>query len=271
MPTTDSDPLFGGSSALSPTSDDLFGSPPTSKAPPTANKLSVKREESPDDLFGSPPTSKAPPTANKLSVKREESPDDLFGSPPTSKAPPTANKLPVKRESSPDDLFAPPIKPTPAKDSLFESVKVITKPLTSNDDNLFGDAPLPIKEQQLPVSTKPVVTKSPPAVKGKPPPSSSKSGGLFDDSSDDELFAIKPSIKPPPTVSVCVSVCANSISLFLSLSTQQPVVSPAPGKRKPAGAVSLFGGVDPFGAAGPQSPKSPPVLRPVRSSLGEGV
>ena len=93
---------------------------------------------------------------------------------------------------------------------------------TSSAKKQTQSEPSPFVEDEKPVETKPA-----------PKPATTKSGGLFsDEDTEDDLFA---------------SLRSNK--------TVEPKESPKPQKKKPpAGAVSLFGGVDPFGAISKKKP-----------------
>lgn len=213
--------------------DNLFGDTSVNKAQPS-QKQAPQRSKSPEDelfsdpLFGGSSTTSSKPTATttiKNKPRQSESDDSLFGDPlfggKTSSAPskePAPKKPPVVED---DDLFGDSSTKSEGSSDVFPSSKKAetnTKPIKQ-----------PPRENGLVSSQE--VTKKPPVQPptAKKPAHKEKIGGLFDDDSDDDLFAVsKPSAVP----------------------TQEKKPSPVTAKKKPAGAVSLFGGVDPFGAAG---------------------
>ena len=85
--------------------------------------------------------------------------------------------------------------------------------------------------------------------KPKPPPSSTGASGLFGE--EDELFADQPSSQPPAEETV--------------KDEEKIEESPKPVKKKPAGAVSMFGGIDPFSKAAKKTSK------PDSDRFGESV
>jgi WASH complex subunit FAM21 len=181
--------------------------------------------------------------------------------------------------SSPSDtgnLFAAPKKPAaPATSSLF------------GDSDLFGSSPK--KETAKKPASSDLFGTSPQTSSAIPAPAAAKkaaappsSSGLFGDDSDfGSLFAVpapakaaeKPAAKIPEKVAEPAAVQEEEPSE----SSPPPSAAAAapPQKKGPAGAVSLFGGVDLFGGASPaigkkgdrppppKSSPSPPTTVPV--------
>lgn len=258
-----SDSLFG-STTPPPDEGLLFGAPPT-KPPPTAtptNNLTTSRDrvkskkattegtkvngappkpkeklgglfdddESDDDLFAS---SKKTPSKPQV--------EDLFSAAPVATKPSNKRPKPVAKpakqvKQEPSDLFGSP----PTSDPLGGDLFTQSKAEKATHRKLKAEQSLPIPNEAAPGQTDDLLTSSlsPQTLPKKSAPQQSKPSdtNLFDTSdshkNDDPLFPNNP---PPASTKV------------QSPSSEGGTVTVAPTKKKPAGAVSLFGGVDLLG------------------------
>ena len=206
-------------------------------------------------MFGAPKiTTKKPvkPESKPSLLTGSDEEDDMFSVPKPSKK----NKEPFTGDSEKkDDILSPqsePIKPKSKADSfLNEDV----------EDNLFSTKPPEVPEE-------PVKPKKPvggvsmfggfdptSALKKRQEKNVPQKDSLFGDDKEDDLFAPKekpmPSkIEPKPTVD------QSEVSSPPKPTIDQSEVSSAPVVKKPPGAVSMFGGMDPFGASKKIEPQS---------------
>jgi hypothetical protein len=197
--------------------DDLFA---PSSATPTTTPSSGKAKKKPqvDELFTSAPAITTKPSSSKPAkpaVKQvKPEPSDLFGSPPTS-------------DPLGGDLFTT----TPARTAKTEvSLPVPNEAAPGQGDDLFA----------APLGTKPSVSLPKKPKKPQAPPTKPPDSDLFassDSTHKGDPLSSLPSTKtkaqsPPPEDRLPGTMAA------------------VPAKKKPAGAVSLFGGVDLLGDRG---------------------
>ncbi|XP_061181281.1 WASH complex subunit 2-like isoform X2 [Saccostrea echinata] len=230
--TKSADPLFGGEDDEN---GDLFGSSQKSE-PEEKEEAKPRKPIGGMSMFGA----FDPSAALKNKEKKEKEVKDETPPPNEVK---DGNLPPEKvKESEDEDRIEPPpldlpepSKKTKAVDPLFGDYE---------DDDLFKVSP--VKNISTAGPSKPSTTPKPiiPSKSKNSKPETSKKANLFGSpkSDEDDLFSssAKPPFKEPPT----------------SPLGQSP--------RKPAGGVSMFGGVDPFGV----SKKSD--LSPGSPTTGEG-
>ena len=241
--------LFGGSDD---SDDDLFSDPKPKKVtqPKPATKPAGKGKE---DLFSDDPfdSSSSKSKFKAEASKQAKPPDDLFTDPLATSPPPETKAKPVKlAKPVEDNLFSDPLatsppptqarpkpatkvaKPSTDSDDLFSDPLSGAPPPTRakpkpQDDDLFSDEPLPAAPR---TQTKPKAVTKPP-------------DDLFDDPLATTPPASAPETKPKPATR------AGSHDLFSDDVEAEPEPV-APPKKKLAGAVSMFGGIDPFAAGG---------------------
>ena len=219
-----SDPLGGGSmqqptsrgtkpKAVKPTADDddLFSDNPLAAAAATKSL----------------PPRRVDPARSKPKAKTKDS-DDLFSSddPLTSSLPSGTRAKPAPKAAKPhsDDLFDDPLATSPPPGTHPKPSR--SKPAAVAGGDLFSDDPLPAP------NTLPKPHKS------KPP----SEGDLFD---DPLAGSFSPKTRPKPTKAESDDLFSDELPVEPSLKVEEVV----PAKKKPAGAVSMFGGLDPFAAA----------------------
>ena len=231
--------------------DDMFGVPkPKSAQPAVADESPVPAKKKPAgavsmfggaDLFGA---TKKSPASNPTTPSDD---DDLFGG-VTSKKPDAVLPTPVAK-TSPSAGRKEPAKAPAAVSKPAGPPGLFDGGQDDDDDDMFA-VPKP-KAVQSAVAA----TKTAPSAVGKEPaklPSAASKPvgppGLFDggdDDDDDDMFGV-----PKPKAA-------------------QPAVadeSPVPAKKKPAGAVSMFGGADLFGP-----PKKSPASNPTTPSKDDDL
>ena len=232
-PKKSAQPKPASKSTKAPVSDDLFSDEPFGVSTKSQSKAKPATKQAPpsDDLFTDPlATSPPPPDTKPKSTKKaakpvvEDTDDDLFSDPLGGNLQPTSSTKSKAVKPSGDDLFSDDPLASKSLPPQVDATRSKSKPKAKASDDLFDD----------PLSTSP-----PPDTRPKP-----KSKPASDDLFDDPLASSPPpKTKPKPSRT-------ESDGLF-SDEPSSPKVEEVPAKRKkPAGAVSLFGGVDPFAAAG---------------------
>ena len=236
-PAATSGGLFGGSDD---SEDDLFSDPKPKK--PSQPKTTAKSARQTDDLFSDDPFESSTSSVSKakpktVTTKQKETSDDLF-SDPLASTPPVKAAAPATKPKQPTTSARPPAN----DDDLFSDPLSGSAPPTSlpgkkakQSDDLFSGDPL-------------LAGMAPPRTKAKP---IKTSDDLFDDP-----LATSPSSSlaaPPPKTKAKPSARTGSHDLFSDEPDVEPEPAPkvevVPAKKKPAGAVSMFGGIDPFAAA----------------------
>ena len=245
------DGLFGGSDE---SEDDLFSAPKPKKSsqPKPTSKPATKAVDelfSDDPLEGSTLSQPKPKPASKQVKHSDDLLDDPLAGPLSQNTKP---KSVTKVAKPSDDLFSDPLAGSPPPPGTKS--KPVTKVAKPSDD-LFSDplagSPPPPATKSKPVrssdslfSDDPLATSPPPDTRPKP---KSKPVEVSDDLFDDPLATSQPpETKPKPTQRQKAS---ESDDLFSEEPEPEPKAE-IPVKKKPAGAVSLFGGIDPFAAAG---------------------
>ena len=265
-----SDSLFG---SPSPPPDEglLFGAPPTKPAPETGpsnqltgsgEALKEKKSVTTESAKGSSPkvTSKKPKEKTGGLFDDDESDDDLFGSsaasagkkgkqqagdlfsgPPPTKPASKPAKLPQKQAMpEPSSLFGSPPTSDPLGGDLFAaSVEKPAKPQNTQPSQPKPDKRAPDQQQER---SQPPETRPKKPVNQQTPPTK-----LL----DSDLFGTSESSQTDPHFSAASP--AGEKTQPPALGDQVPVATTtgaAPKRKKPAGAVSLFGGVDLLGGRG---------------------
>ena len=216
---------------------DLFSNDSSTKRPKQSNmvaKQQIEQDAEDGDLLGGG-SAVAKTTVAKTTIVQEtkKEADDLFGD--------------SVRQS--DDLFAsspPPVSSHVKQTNKPEKAKQLfgSSPEAKSDDDLFGPSP-PTPLPAAKPSSRPALSEK---VKQPPPVKQKKDALLDDEGSDDDLFSEPQTTKTP----------------------ESPVDTPAqPAKKKPPGAVALFGGVDLFGTTGKKQTESHDKKEPALSQRVE--
>ncbi|XP_052085774.1 WASH complex subunit 2-like isoform X2 [Mytilus californianus] len=221
---------------------------PVPPSPPAAGDLF---DEDEDDLFSVPKSGTKKDNIKSSLIPDDDDDDDMFSMPkPATKKPETKSSLIPDDEE--DDMFSS--TSITKKTSVKEPVSVDKNENSKDDeDDLFN-----LKPPAL--SVEPVKPKKPvggvsmfggmdpmSALKKKQEKVSPQKDSLFDDDNEDDLFAPKEK-KVPAKQETKPDVLSAASKMDSKPVENKPEELPVPVKKKPPGAVSMFGGADLFGA-----------------------